>query len=100
MTMSRSRRWSIAAAKAELSNVVRRAQREPQVLEKRGEPVAVVVGIDEYNRTCEREVAKARWQAFLDRSDAMTAAGEGFVLEISPRTSRPNPFGRRGSMRR
>lgn len=108
MTMSRSR-WSIAAAKAELSNVVRRAQREPQVLENRGEPVAVVIGIDEYLRTSERQVAKARWQAFLQRTDALVAGGDGFDLEIPARTPRPDPFApraprgrasRRGASRR
>ena len=91
--MSRSS-WSIATAKAELSNVVRRAQREPQVIENRGEPVAVVVGIDEYRRTSEREGRKARWQDFLARTDAMVAAGGGFDLDISQRTARPSPFAR------
>ena len=89
--MSRSR-WSIAAAKAELSSVVRSAQREPQVLENRGEPVAVVVGIDEYRRTSERESAKSRWQAFLQRSDAMVAGGDAFNLEVPPRETRPDPL--------
>jgi len=73
---------------------VRRAQREPQILENRGEPVAVVVGIDEYRRTSEREAKKARWQDFLARTDKMVAAGWGFDLELSSRTTRPSPFDR------
>ena len=35
--------------------------------------------------------AKARWRAFLDRTDAMVVA-DGDALELSPLTSRPNPF--------
>lgn len=89
--MSRSR-WSIAAAKAELSHVVRSAQREPQVLENRGEPVAVVLGIDEYRRTSERETTKARWVAFLARTDAMVTSGAAFNLETPPREPRSDPF--------
>ncbi len=90
MTMSRSR-WSIAAAKAELSNVVRRAQRVPQVLENRGEPVAVLVGIDEYRRTAERGAATARWSAFLDLTAELRADG-ALEIEIPPRTTRASPF--------
>ena len=86
--------WSIAAAKAELSSVVRRSKREPQILENRGKPVAVVVGIDEYRRTSEREVKKAGWNDFLVRTDAMVADGGGFELGLPPRTTRPSPFER------
>jgi prevent-host-death family protein len=100
MTM-KGARWSIAAAKAELSKVVRRAQREPQVLENRGEPVAVVMGIDEYRRTAEREARKATWHDFLARTDALVAETGGHVLELPPRTPRPDPFApQRGARRR
>jgi len=92
--MSRNR-WSIAAAKAELSNVVRRAQREPQVLENRGEPVAVLVGIEEYRRTSEREATAGRWRAFLDLTAELRADG-GLEIDIPPRTTRPSPFDRLG----
>jgi len=40
--------WSIASAKAEFSRVVGEAAKRPQVISNRGKPVAVVVGIDEY----------------------------------------------------
>jgi len=91
MTMSRAR-WSIAAAKAELSKVVRHAQREPQVLENRGEPVAVVVGLDEYRRGSERQARVTAWRGFLERTAAMVTETGGIDLELPPRTTRPDPF--------
>jgi len=91
MTMSRTR-WSIAAAKAELSKVVRRAQREPQVLENRGEPVAVVIGIDEYRSSSEQRARTAAWHGFLERTAAMVVETGGIDLDLPPRTTRPDPF--------
>ena len=94
VTMSRAR-WSIASAKAELSKVVRRAQRTPQVIENRGEPVAVVIGIDEYRRGSERRVRTAAWQGFLERTAALVAETGGVELELPPRTPRPDPLAAR-----
>ena len=93
MTMSSRSHWSIAAAKAELSHVVRRAQREPQVIENRGEPVAVVIAMDDYQRMAAGERARTRWREFLALSAELRAEG-GFELELSPRESRPSPFER------
>ena len=88
-------RWSIASAKAELSHVVRRAQRAPQILENRGEPVAVVVAMDDYRRFSERVRRETNWQEFLRLGTELRARG-GHELEIPPRTSRPDPFRRHG----
>ncbi|MEZ4367466.1 MAG: type II toxin-antitoxin system prevent-host-death family antitoxin [Kofleriaceae bacterium] len=41
-----STHWSFAGARAELARLVRQAARSPQVIEVRGTPVAVVLGID------------------------------------------------------
>jgi prevent-host-death family protein len=94
MTMS-ANRWSIASAKAELSHVVRRAQREPQILENRGEPIAVVIAMDDYRKFSERQRREANWQEFLRLGAELRARG-GYELEIPPRTSRPDPFRGRG----
>lgn len=99
MTMSRAR-WSIALAKAELSKVVRRAQREPQVIENRGEPVAVMIGIEEYRRSEERRAKSTAWSGFLERTAAMVTETGGVELELPPRTSRPDPFAARPPRRR
>ena len=92
MTMS-SRRWNIATAKAELSRVLRRARRQPQVIENRGEPVAVIVAFDEYRRLSDRERRSTRWQSFLDLSAAFRAEG-GVEFDIHARRARPSPFER------
>jgi prevent-host-death family protein len=93
MTMS-SRTWSVAAAKAELSRVLRRARREPQVIESRGEPIAVVVGVDDYRRLSEHESSTRRWRAFLELSKTLGVGG-GADLDIPPRRPRASPFGSR-----
>ena len=92
MTMSsRSHHWSVASAKAELSRVVADAQRRPQIIERRGKPVAVVVGIDQF----EDGSAGARWRKFLDASAEVRAEG-GAELEVPKRDHRSSPFsGRR-----
>lgn len=90
MTMS-SRRWNIATAKAELSRVLRRARRQPQVIENRGEPVAVVVAFDDYRRLADRERKAKGWKAFLELSAALRAEG-GVELDIPVRRTRPSPF--------
>lgn len=88
MTMS-SHRWSVAAAKAELSRLVESAQRHPQVIERRGKPVAVVVAVAEF----EDRAPAARWQKFLDVSAETREAGGG-ELRVPRRTPRRSPFPR------
>ena len=92
MTMS-SRRWNIATAKAELSRVLRHARRQPQVIENRGEPVAVVIAFDHFARLSDRERRSTRWKSFLDLSAALRAQG-GAELDLPARRARPSPFGR------
>jgi prevent-host-death family protein len=93
MTMS-PRTWNVATAKAELSRVLRRARRAPQVIERRGEPVAVVVGIDDYRRMADHDRSSGRWKAFLELSAALRAQG-GANLDLPPRRPRPSPFRRK-----
>ncbi|MFM7268091.1 MAG: type II toxin-antitoxin system Phd/YefM family antitoxin [Cyanobium sp.] len=42
--------WPIHEAKARLSELVKRAQQQPQQLTSHGEPVAVVLSADDYYR--------------------------------------------------
>ncbi|HEY1693175.1 MAG TPA: type II toxin-antitoxin system Phd/YefM family antitoxin [Polyangiaceae bacterium] len=86
----RSVRWSVAAAKAELSRVVESAQREPQVIERRGKPVAVVIGFEQY----EGVEAAERWRRFLEFSKETSAAGGG-QLRVPGRKPRRSPLGAR-----
>jgi len=94
--MTMSVRWSIASAKAELSHVVRLAHRRPQVIERRGEAVAIVLGIEEYRRLAAGDELAARWAAFLEQSASLRAEG-GIELDIPRRTARTSPFARRKS---
>ena len=89
--MTMSARWGVATAKAKLSRVIARARRAPQVIEKRGHAVAVLVGIDEYQRLAERGRSTARWKTFLETSAALRSDG-GVELEIPKRVPRGSPF--------
>ena len=42
--------WSISEAKAKLSEVVRRCQKEPQTITRRGVPVAEMISVTEFLR--------------------------------------------------
>jgi len=42
--------WSISEAKAKLSEVVRRCQKEPQMITRRGVPVAEMISVTEFLR--------------------------------------------------
>lgn len=89
-----SSRWNVASAKAGLSHVLASARRSPQVIEKRGEPIAVVVGMEQYARLAEGERRRSRWRRFLELSAALREEG-GIDLAIPQRTERPSPFARR-----
>lgn len=90
MTMSnRGHTWSIAAAKAELSRLVDSAQRRPQVIARRGKPVAVVVAIEQF----EDGGAAARWRKFLEACAVIRESG-GAEIRLPRRERRASPFGR------
>ncbi|MDP3236110.1 MAG: type II toxin-antitoxin system Phd/YefM family antitoxin [Myxococcales bacterium] len=42
--------WSVSEAKARLSEVLARARKSPQVIENRGESVAVIISKQEFDR--------------------------------------------------
>ncbi len=46
--------WTLAGAKAHLSEVVDRAKTEPQTITKNGKPSAVVVSVEEWARKTSR----------------------------------------------
>ena len=55
-------RWTVANAKARLSEVIERAQNEPQTITRNGRPSVVVVSVEEWNR---KSVRKGSLAAFL-----------------------------------
>lgn len=46
--------WTLAAAKARLSEVLERAQEGPQMVTRNGKPAAVIVSAEEWKRKTER----------------------------------------------
>lgn len=87
--------WSVAGAKAELSRVIEQASASPQIIEKRGKPVAVVVSISDYDLAVgdsgKGSLRGSKWQRFLSRSAALRARG-GAVIPITAREPRRDPF--------
>ena len=93
MTMSRkTAQWSVAEAKARLSELMEDAQVRPQTIERRGKPVVVVVvvAVDHFEASDDA----TRWRKFLAASADIRAAGGGAV-RVPKRTARRSPFARR-----
>lgn len=85
-------KWKLAEAKQQLSEVVRRAAREPQVLCNRERPVAVVIsadGLEDY-----LQWRQSRRHTFADAVDRLVqvAREERYEFEAPPRVDRPTPF--------
>ena len=47
--------WTVADAKARLSEVIERAQTDPQIITRHGKPSAVVVSAEEWARKTDRK---------------------------------------------
>lgn len=75
--------WSVATAKARLSELLKRARRGPQVIESRGEPVAVVLSTAEFERL--KQAAEAPKETPMAALMALTErlrGDEGLDLEL------------------
>jgi prevent-host-death family protein len=96
MTMTKAH-WSVAQAKASLSRVLADAALLPQVIERRGKPVAVVVSMADYQQAlgdpAEASRRLGKWRSFLRTSSELRAAG-GAALSLPRRETRRSPFGR------
>jgi antitoxin Phd len=55
------RHWQLQEAKARLSEVVKSAREGPQEISVRGEPAAVVLSIEEYERLKKRKLSLAEF---------------------------------------
>jgi prevent-host-death family protein len=75
--------WPIHEAKARLSELVKRAQRQPQQLTSHGEPVAVVISAEGWRRQQHQDESLV---AFIRRSPLVEA--EELDLERSPDLAR------------
>ncbi len=55
------RRWQLQEAKARLSEVVKSAREGPQEISVRGEPAAVVLSVEEYERLKKKKLSLAEF---------------------------------------
>lgn len=53
--------WTVAAAKARLSEVIERAQTDPQIITRHGKPSVVVVSAEEWARKTVRKGSLAQF---------------------------------------
>jgi prevent-host-death family protein len=85
-------RWKIAEAKQRLSEVIREAEKEPQIITNRERPVAAVVSAAELETYL--ELRDKHQRTLSDAIDELmrVAAEEKYTLHLPPRTDRPNPL--------
>ena len=57
--------WTVAHAKARLSELIERAQNEPQLITRNGTPSVIMVSVEEWNR---RTARKGSLASFLMQS--------------------------------
>lgn len=74
--------WTVANAKAHLSEVIERAQSEPQMITRNGTPSVVMVSVEEWNRKSERKGSLA---SFLMSSPLAGAALDDERQDDRPR---------------
>ncbi|MBE0694628.1 MAG: type II toxin-antitoxin system prevent-host-death family antitoxin [Aquamicrobium sp.] len=74
--------WTVARAKAQLSEVIERAQSAPQTITRNGRPSVVVVSVEEWERKAARKGTLAE---FLLESPLRGAALDLERLRDAPR---------------
>jgi prevent-host-death family protein len=90
MTMSgRTAPWSVADAKARLSELMEEARTRPQTITRRGQPLVVVLPVAQFDDQGDA----ANWRRFLEISAELRAAG-GAEIRVPRRTARRSPFAR------
>ncbi len=68
----RPRRVGVAEAKSRLSEVLREAAQGPTIIHSRGKDVAIVLGIEDYERLTTQQTSRMNGGAeFLQRVDAL-----------------------------
>ena len=83
--------WSVSEAKAKLSQVLSRARRGPQIIENRGEAVAVVISKAEYDRLeqFQAKPAPSAMAELLDFTRKLKEQGD-LELDLPPRQLEPD----------
>jgi prevent-host-death family protein len=92
--------WNVAQAKQRLSEVIREAAHEPQLIVNRNRPVAAVIAVEELaayrawkaEKAAQQAAPQTLFDAFAELRQLMINAGFEDGLEIPSRTTRPNAF--------
>ena len=86
--------WKIAAAKENLSEVLRKAETEPQEILNRDRLVAAVIDADSYRAFAEWR--RAQHSSIADAFAELRQSSDGYVLKTAPRRNRRHElsFGR------
>jgi prevent-host-death family protein len=87
--------WSVAEAKQRLSELLRNAAKEPQTIENRSRPVAVVVAAEafqEFETWRVQRKARSVGEAFAELRSL--TAGTGYELDLPRRKDRRDGFSR------
>jgi hypothetical protein len=92
--------WKVGQAKQQFSEVLRRAEKEPQLIQNRERLVAAVLGpADTAEFLAWRERRRASLAEALGDARRICTE-EGYALEVGPRADRPNPLLRVADARR
>jgi methionine synthase I (cobalamin-dependent) len=86
-------KWSVAKAREQFSELLRKAANEPQEIYNRDRLVAAVLGPDSFRELSECAQKTARRtlkESFAETRKVM--AEEGYQLEAPPRKNRKNDF--------
>ena len=101
--VGRRRRLGVADAKMRLSELVRQAADGPTIIHNRGRDLAVILGVDEYDRLiAERGAIQGGGAQFLDRVDALKRRHGGGAEGFEPARldfTAGNPFERKARAR-
>ena len=82
--------WKVAAAKQQFSEVLRRAEDEPQIIKNRERVVGALIGGDEVEAYLAWRQSQRRPLAAMLARGQLIAAEENVTLEVPPRRDRPN----------
>jgi prevent-host-death family protein len=80
--------WTVASAKAQLSEVISRAQEAPQTITRNGKASVVIVSVEEWQQKSSRQGSLA---SFLMQSP-LAGAGAGLDLERDDDSGRDLPL--------
>ncbi len=87
--------WKIANAKSQFSELISLAEKEPQIVCNRQNPVAVVLSYEEYNRLKGLDILihrRPKWAKFTEYSIQLVDKKNLSEIELPSRSDRRDSF--------